>query len=66
MGTRLLVLSAEQPCLSGAGAFEVYLWIGRTLLDEFESSGEEGRVGGSDPAVEVDVDNSMATGNEVV
>ena len=25
VGTRLLVLSAEQPCLSGAGAFEVYL-----------------------------------------
>jgi hypothetical protein len=57
---------APGPSLSGAGAFEVYLWTGRILLGEFElSGGEEGLVDGSEPAVEVDADDSMTTGNEV-
>ena len=38
-----------------------------TLLSELElSGGEEGLVGGSEPAVNVDVDDSMTTGNVVV
>jgi hypothetical protein len=77
VGIRLLILSGEVfdsgknlfvsgPNWSGAGAFEVYLWAGRTLLVEFElSGGEEGLVGGSEPAVEVDEDDSMTTGNAV-
>ena len=40
--------------LSGAGAFEVYLWTGGTLLSEFElSGGEKGMVGGAEPAVDL-------------
>ena len=78
VGIRLLILSGEVfdsgknlfvsgPDWSGAGAFEVYLWPGRTLLVEFElSGGEEGLVGGSEPAVEVDKDDSITTGNAVV
>ena len=78
VGTRLLILSGEVfnsgkncftsgPNLSGAGAFEVYLWTGKTLSDEFGSSGgEDGLVGGSEPAVDVDEDDSMTTENEVV
>jgi hypothetical protein len=46
LGGRPLRFGAK---LSGAGAFEVYLW---TLLSEFElSGGEEGLVGGAKPAV---------------
>ena len=48
--------------------FEEYLWTGRTLLGELKlSGGEEGlALGGSEPAVDVDVDDSMTTGNVVV
>jgi hypothetical protein len=78
VGIRLLILSGEVfdsgknlfvsgLSLSGAGAFEMYLWAGRTLSIELElSGGEEGLVGGSEPAVEVDEDDSMTTGNAVV
>ena len=78
VGIRLLILSGEVfdsgkkrftsgPSLSGAGAFAVYLWTRGTLLGKLEvSGGEEGLVGGSEPAVEVDVDDSAATGNAVV
>jgi len=73
VGIRLLILSGEVfdsgknlfvsgPDWSGAGAFEVYLWAGRTLLVEFELLGG----GGSEPAVEVDEDDSITTGNAVV
>jgi len=42
----------------------VYLWA---LSVELElSGGEEGLVGGSEPAVEVGADDSMHTGNAVV
>ena len=45
----------------------MYLWVERTLSVEFElSGGEEGLVGGSEPAVEVDEDDSITTGNAVV
>jgi len=65
MGIRLLILSGEVfdsgnlfasgPNLSGARAFDVYLWSGRTPSVEIElSSGGEGLVGGSEPAVEDD------------
>jgi len=48
---------------SGAGAFEVYLWA-EILLVEFKlSGGEEGLVGGSEPAIEVNEDDSMTIGN---
>ena len=78
VGNRLLILSGEVfnsgkkrfvsgPSLSGAGAFAVYLWTGGTLLVKLElSGGEEGLVGGSEPAVEVEVDDSTTTGNAVV
>ena len=78
VGIRLWILSGEVfdsgknlfvsgPNWSGAGGFEVYLWVGRTLSVEFElSGGDEGLVGGSEPAVEVDEDDSMTTGNAVV
>ena len=46
--------------------FEEYLWTGRTLLGELELSGGEGLVGGSEPGVDVHVDDSMTTGNVVV
>ena len=40
--------------MSGAGAFEVYLRTGGTLLSEFElSGGEKGMVGGAEPAVDL-------------
>jgi len=45
----------------------VYLWARRTLLDELElSGGEESLVGGSEAAVDIDVDDSMITGMVVV
>ena len=78
VGIRLLILSSEVfdsvkslftsgPNWSGAGAFEVYLWVERTLSVEFElSGGEEGLVGGEEPVVEVDEDDSITTGNTVV
>jgi hypothetical protein len=55
-GIRVLILSGEVfdsgknlftsgPNWSGAGAFEVYLWAGRTLSIELELSGNEGLVG---------------------
>ena len=60
-------LSTSGPNWSGAGGFEVYLWAERTLSVEFElSGGEEGLVGGEEPAVEVDEDDSITTGNAVV
>jgi len=59
-GIRLLILR------SGAGAFEVYLWAGRTFSIELELSGDEGLVGGSEPAGEVDEDDSITTRNAVV
>ena len=77
MGIRLLILRGEVfasgknlfasgPSWSGAGAFEVYLWAGGTLSFEVElSGGEEDLVGGSEPAVEVEADDSMTTGNVV-
>jgi len=41
---------------SGAGGFEVYLWTERTLSIELElSGGKEGLIGGSEPAVEVEL-----------
>ena len=72
VGTRLLILSSEvfdsgkNPLASGPSLFEVYLWAGRTLLGELELSDGEGLVGGSEPAADVDVDDSMNTGNVVV
>lgn len=78
MGMRLFILSGKVfdsgknlstsgPNWSGAGGFEVYLWAERTLSVEFElSGGEEGLVGGEEPAVEVDEDDSITTGNAVV
>jgi len=75
---RLLILSGEVfnsgknlfssgPILSGAGAFEVYFWAEGSLSVELQLSGrEEGLVGGSEPVVEVDEDESMTTGNAVV
>jgi len=51
-------LFASGSSWSSAGAFEMYLWPGRTL------SVKRGR--GSEPAVEVDMDDSMTTGDEVV
>lgn len=45
----------------------MYLWIRRTFLTESELwDSEEDLVGGSKPAVEVDVDDLMATRNKVV
>ena len=45
----------------------MYLWAERTLLGKFESlGGEDGLVGGSEPAVDIEEDHSMTTGNEVV
>ena len=78
VGIRLLILSGEVfdsgkkrftsgPSLSSAGAFAVYLWTGGTSLSKPEvSGGEEGLVGGSEPAVEVNVEDSITTGNAVV
>jgi hypothetical protein len=51
-------LFASGPSWSSAGTFEMYLWPGRTL------SVKRGR--GSEPAVEVDMNDSMTTGDEVV
>ena len=78
VGICLLILSGEVfdsgkkcfasgPSLSSAGAFAVYLWTRGTLLGKLKASGgEEGLVGGSEPAVEIDVDDSTTTGNAVV
>ena len=78
MGTRLLILGGEVFNLGknlftsgakfdGGGELEVYLWAERTLLGKFESlGGEDGLVGGSEPAVDIEEDHSMTTGNEVV
>ena len=45
----------------------MYLWAERILLSKFESlGGEDGLVGGSEPAVDIDEDDTMITGNEVV
>jgi len=70
VGIRLLILSgkvfdsgknlfASGPSWSGTGGFEVYLWTARTLSIELEfSGGEQGLVGASKPAVEVDADDA--------
>ena len=45
----------------------MYLWAERTLPVELKlPGGEDGLVGGSEPAVEVEEDDSMTNGNEVV
>ena len=44
----------------------MYLWVERTLPVKFKlSGGEEGLIGGSEPAVEVNEDDSMTTGNVI-
>jgi hypothetical protein len=43
------------------------LWARRALLDELKlSDGEEGLVGGSEAAVDIDMDDLMITGKVVV
>ena len=45
----------------------MYLWTGGTLLSKFElSGGKEGLAGSSEPAVDIDKENSMTTRNDVV
>ena len=75
---RLLILNGEVfdsgkkcfasgPSLSGAGVFEVYLWTEETLLGKLGfSGGEDGLIGGTEAAVDVDVGDSMTTENTVV
>ena len=62
VGKDLLASSVCEQC----SIFKVYLWTRGTLLSEELLGGKEGLAGSSEPAVDVDEDDSMTTGNEVV